>query len=61
MSAWEYYKDTAKEAMAMRWAYLDMALGTKIVDLCRFDFIDDFHKAGAVSEVTIVQLHVFRI
>lgn len=38
----------------MRRAYLDMALGTKIVDLCRLDFIDDFHQAGTVGEVTIV-------
>jgi len=35
-----------------------MALGSKVVDLCRLYFINDLHKAGTVSEVTIVQLHV---
>jgi hypothetical protein len=32
-----------KEVTAMRRPHLDMALGSKIIDLCRLDFIDDFH------------------
>lgn len=54
-------KNTAIEIMVMRMAYFDVALGSKVVDLCRFYFINDLHKAGAVSEITIVQFHVFRI
>lgn len=45
----------------MKMAYFDMALGSKVVDLCRFDFINDLHKASTVGEIAIVQLHVFRI
>ena len=42
-------------------AYFDVALGSKIVDLTRLNFINDLHKAGTVSEITIVQFHIFRI
>lgn len=41
-------------------AYFDVALGSQVVDLCGFYFINDLHQAGAVSEVAVVQLHVFR-
>lgn len=47
--------------MIVKMAYFDVALGSEVIDLCGFYFINDLHKAGTVSEVTIVQLHVFRI
>lgn len=45
----------------MEVAYFDVALGSEVVDLGRLDFVNDLHEAGTVSEVTIVQLHVFRV
>jgi hypothetical protein len=54
-------QNTAREIMTMTISYFDVALGTKVVDLCRLHFIYDLHKAGTVSEITIVQLHVFRV
>lgn len=38
-----------------------MALGSEVVDLVGFTSADDLHEAGAVGEVTVVQLHVCRI
>lgn len=41
--------------------HLDMALSSQVVNLRGFDFINDLHQAGAVCEIPIVQLHVFRV
>ena len=42
----------SRESMLHRTAHLDVALGSEV---------DDLHEAGAVGEVTVVQLHVCRI
>lgn len=41
--------------------HLDMALSSQVINLRGFDCIDDLHQAGAVCEIPIVQLHVFRV
>lgn len=41
--------------------HLDMALSSQVVYLSGFDFINDLHQAGAVREITVVQLHVFGV
>lgn len=38
--------------------YLDVTLSTQVVDLCRLHLVDDLHQTHAVSQVTIMQLHV---
>ena len=35
----------------------DVSLSSEIVDLSRFNFHDDFHQTGAVSQVAVVQVH----
>lgn len=39
-------------------AYLDVALGAQVVDLCGLHLVNDLHQARAVSQVPIMQLHV---
>lgn len=43
----------------MRVFYLDVTLCSQVVYFCGFDFIDNFHQACAISQVPIVQLHVY--
>jgi hypothetical protein len=38
----------------------DVALGTKVVDLCRLDLGDNVDKIGAVAEVSVVQMELVR-
>lgn len=40
--------------------YLDMTLSAQVVDLCRLHLVDDLHQTCAVSQITIVQLHVWQ-
>lgn len=51
----------SRESALWRAAHLDVALGSEVVDLGRLHLVDDLHEAGAVGEVTVVQLHVCRI
>lgn len=48
-----------RNAERRRAFYLDVTLGSQVVYFCGFDFIDNLHQARAVSQVPIVQLHVY--
>lgn len=38
--------------------YLYVTLSAQVVDLRRLHLIDDLHKARAVGQITVMQLHV---
>ena len=38
--------------------YLDVTLGSQVVNLCGLHFVDDLYQAGTVRQVTVMQLHV---
>lgn len=40
--------------------YLDVTLSAQVVDLRRLHLVDDLHQTGAVGQVSVVQLHVFK-
>lgn len=53
--------NTHSQCSALEATHLDVTLSSQVVYLSGFDFIDNLHQAGAVSEITVVQLHVFRV
>ncbi len=55
----EKYRERKLEVGRMREFYLDVTLCSKVVYFSRFDFIDNLYQARAVSQVSVVQLHVY--
>lgn len=49
-------KARSERALTLTWLW-----APRVVDLGGLHLVDDLHEAGAVGEVTVVQLHVCRI
>lgn len=56
----EKYRERKLEVGRMRKFYLDVTLCSKVVYFSGFDFIDNLYQARAVSQVSVVQLHVYK-
>lgn len=56
----EKYRERKQEVGRRRKLYLDVRLCSKVVDFSGFNFIDNLYQARAVSQVSVVQLHVYK-